>query len=149
MSALYRAPIFFLTSSRAGWRAAVSAMFVETAFRAITSGFYGAVTQALRRLQPAWLAIAIILVIAPAAVQLLEYAVHLVRGTPNVRTGVLISSALTGIASLFNWYAMRQGTMLTGEEAQPFATDLKRLPRIVFDFLAAIPMALFRRIRGE
>ena len=145
MSALYRAPIFFFTSLRAGWQLALSAMFAETAFRAITSGFYGAVTQALRRLEPAWLAIVIVLVLAPAAVQLMEYAVHVVSGTPNLKTGILVSSALTGIASLFNWYAMRHGTMLTGREAQPFWSDLKRLPGILVGFLVAIPKALLGR----
>jgi len=41
-------------------------MFAETAFRVVTSGFYGAFTQAFRRLEPPWLAFTIILVPAPA-----------------------------------------------------------------------------------
>ena len=149
MSALYRAPIFFLTSLRGGWRLALSAMFAETVFRVVTSGFYGAATQALRKLEPAWLAVLIILLLAPAAVQLLEYAVHHLHGTPNVKTGVLVSSAMTGIASLFNWYAMRHGTMLTGKEGQSFLADLRSLPWILWRFLSAGPNALLRRIRGK
>jgi hypothetical protein len=115
MSALYRAPIFFLTSLRAGWRLAISAMFAETMLRVVTSGFYGAATQAIRKLEPAWLAILIVLLIAPAAVQVLELGVHLVSRTPNLKAGILVSTLMTAVASLFNWYAMRQGTMLTGE----------------------------------
>ena len=94
MSAVYRAPIFFLTSLRAGWRLALSAMFAETAFRVIVSGFYRAATQALRKLEPAWLAVAIILLLIPAAVQLLEYAVHRMHGTPNLAAGVILSGAI-------------------------------------------------------
>ncbi|HWF48805.1 MAG TPA: hypothetical protein VG168_17490, partial [Bryobacteraceae bacterium] len=65
MSAIYRAPIFFLTTLKAGWRPALSAMFLEGLFRAFTSGFYGAITQALRSMEPLWLAIFIISVILP------------------------------------------------------------------------------------
>lgn len=147
MSAVYRAPIFFLTSFKAGWRLALSAMFAETAFRVVTSGFYGAITQAIRRLQPAWLAITIILVLAPAAVQLLELGVHLVSHTPNLKTGVLISTTMTAVASLFNWYAMRKGAMLTGSEAKPFWSDLKKFPALIYGFIMAIPRAALGLVR--
>ena len=147
MSAVYRAPIFLVTSLRAGWAAALSAMFTETAFRVVTSGFYGAATQAIRKLEPAWLAVLIVLVLAPVAVQILDYGIHLLHGTPNARTGVLVSTAMTAIASLFNWYAMRQGAMLTGQESQSFLADLKKFPGILIRFLAAGPRALLRLFR--
>ena len=149
MSAVYRAPIFFATSFRAGWKAAAGAMMAETAFRVITSGFYGAFTQALRRMEPAWLAIALVLVIAPAFVQGLELLVHALRHTPNLMRGVLASSTLTAIASLFNWFAMRKGTLVTGQEGQSFVQDLKQLPVVIFQFLAALPLALWRRVRAH
>ncbi len=146
MSALYRAPIFFFTSLRAGWRLALSAMFAETAFRVVTSGFYGAVTQAIRKLEPPWLAVMVVLVLAPAAVQLLELGVHWASHTPNLKTGVWVSTVMTAVASLFNWYAMRQGAMLTGKEAKPFLSDLKRFPLLIYGFIAAVPKILFARI---
>lgn len=146
MSAVYRAPIFLVTSLRAGWRLAISAMFAETAFRVVTSGFYGAVTEAIRKLKPAWLAILIVLVLAPAAVQLLELGVHVVSHTPNLKTGVWVSTIMTAVASLFNWYAMRQGIMLTGSEAKPFLSDLKRFPLLVYGFITAIPKLLAERL---
>lgn len=145
MSALYRAPIFLLACSRAGWRLAMSAMFAETAFRVVTSGFYGALTQAIRRLEPPWLAILLVLVVAPAAVQVLELFVHLFSRTPNLKTGVIISTAATALASLFNWYSMRQGAMLTGRDARPFSADLKRFPTLIYGFVTAIPKAIAKR----
>ncbi len=147
MSAIYRAPIFLLTSLRAGWRLAISAMFAETVFRVLTSGFYGALTQALRRLEPPWVAFTIILVLAPAAVQLLEFLVHNFTHTPNLRTGVIISTTMTALASLFNLYSMRRQAMLTGLEARPFSEDLKRFPALIYGFVTAIPIAIAKRVR--
>jgi len=146
LSAFYRAPVFFLTSLRGGWRLALTAMLTETAFRVVTSGFYGAVTEALRQLEPAWLAILIVLILAPAVVQLLEFAVHVFSGTPNLNTGVFVSTTMTAVASLFNWYSMRQGAMLTGRNATSFWSDLKRFTVLIFSFVMAIPNAVGERL---
>ncbi len=147
MSALYRAPIFFISSLKHGWRAALSAAFVEVLFRTITSGVNGAITQALRKMQPTWLAIFIVLVAFPAAVQVLEFMVHSLRGTPNLKGGVILSAIVTGIASLFNWYAMRHGTLLTGKEGRSFWADLKVMPIVIGKFIAAAPIFLWRLSR--
>jgi hypothetical protein len=146
LSAVYRAPVFFFTSLRAGWRLALTAMLTETAFRVVTSGFYGAVTEALRKLEPAWLAILIVLLLAPAVVQVLEFGVHLFSGTPNLHTGVFVSTAMTAVASLFNWFSMRQGALLTGRNAPSFWSDLKRFPFLIFAFVMAIPNAVAERL---
>ena len=119
-------------------------MLLETAFRAITSGFYGALIQAIRKLKPAWLAVLIIVVIAPAAVQGLEYLVHWLRGTPHLTTGLWVSGIVTAIACLFNWYAMLNGTLLTGKEGQSLWTDVQRLPGLIGGFLTTGPLAVWR-----
>lgn len=144
LSALYRAPIFFFTSLRGGLTGALSAMLIESLFRTVTSGFYGAATQALRRFQPEWLAFTLILVVLPGLVQLLEAAMHWLRGTHNLKAGLWVSLTVTAISSLFNFYAMRRGTLLTGGEGQSFGRDLKRIPLLIGGFLAAGPVALWR-----
>lgn len=144
LSALYRAPIFLLSGLRGGWRGALSAMLVESAFRAVTSGFYGAATQALRRFQPEWLALVLILVVLPGVVQVLEALLHWLRGTPNLTAGLGISLLVTAISCLFNFYAMRRGALLTGGEGQSFGRDLARIPRLIGGFIAAGPVALWR-----
>jgi hypothetical protein len=144
MSAAYRAPIFFITSLKSGWRLAFGALLAETAFRAFTSGFWGAFTQAVRLMEPAWLGVLLVVVVAPVVVQTLNLLVHMASGTPNLRQGFLISCLVTGLASLFNWYAMRHGTFVTGREGGSLWSDLKHLPRIIFGFLAAGPLALWR-----
>ena len=148
MSAVYRAPIFFVTSLKAGWQAAVSAMFAETVFRVITSGFYGAFTQGIRKLEPAWLSVAIVLILAPLAVQVMEFAVHRVSGTANLKTGIVVSTAMTAIASLFNWYAMRRGAMLTGKESRSFGEDLRQFPTLIVNFVMEMPKALLQKTKS-
>jgi hypothetical protein len=147
LSALYRAPVFFFTSLRAGWRLAVSAMFAETIFRAVTSGFYGALTQTLRNLQPAWLAVGLIAVVTPLVLQAMEYGFHFALGTPNLQHGAIVSLIITAVGALFNLFAMRHGTFLTGSEGHSLGSDLKRLPLIIFEFIAAGPLAIYRVFR--
>ena len=53
-SSLIRGIIFLLANLRAGWRAAVGAMLAEWIYRALTSGFYGAITQVLGEAEPEW-----------------------------------------------------------------------------------------------
>ncbi len=144
MSAAYRAPIFFFTSLKSGWRMAFGALLAETAFRAFTSGFWGAFTQAVRLMEPAWLGVLLVVVVAPVVVQSLNLLVHLASGTPNLKQGFVVSCAVTGLASLFNWYAMRQGAFVTGREGGSLWQDVKRLPVVIFGFVAAGPLALRR-----
>ncbi len=147
MSAAYRAPIFFITSLKSGWRLAFGALLAETAFRAFTSGFWGAFTQAVRLMEPAWLGVLLVVFVAPVVVQTLNLLFHMASGTPNLRQGFFISCLVTGLASLFNWYAMRHGTFVTGREGGSLWSDIKHLPRIIFGFIAAGPIALWRWFR--
>ena len=67
LSSLFRAGIFFTANLAAGWRAAVAAMFAELLYRGVSAGFFGALTQAFRQAQPAWLATATAMVLLPLA----------------------------------------------------------------------------------
>jgi hypothetical protein len=126
MSAVYRAPVFF-RQPQGGLAGCTIGDDRRDHFSRHRLRFYGAFTQAIRRMEPAWLLAAIVLVLAPVVVQVLEFAVHRFSRTANLRTGILISSTMTAVASLFNWYAMRQGAMLTGQDPRPFGEDLRRL----------------------
>ena len=53
-SSLTRGLVFLFANLTAGWRAAVGAMTAEWVFRALTSGFYGALTQTLGEVEPPW-----------------------------------------------------------------------------------------------
>jgi hypothetical protein len=53
-SATLRATLFLCANLTAGWKAATAAMLAEFIYRACFSGFYGAITQALSKAEPAW-----------------------------------------------------------------------------------------------
>ena len=61
------------------------------------------------------------------------------RGTPHLRIAEIVSLFVSAISALFNWYAMRRGTLLVGGEGGSFGGDLRRLPRLLFGFLASLP----------
>jgi hypothetical protein len=121
-------------------------MSVEFLYRGVSAGFFGALTQAFRQAQPAWLATATALVLIPLASHSLETAIHLARGTPRLVTSIISSVVFTFITTLFNLYAMRRGVLIVGSEARPLAADFRALPRIIQVFLIFAPLALWRRL---
>src|SRR5258706_5976985 len=80
-SSIIRALIFLFANLAAGWRAATGAMLAEFAYRAVSAGFYGAITQAFRRAEPAWAAGIAVIVIVPLVSHSIELTIHLMRGT--------------------------------------------------------------------
>lgn len=137
MSALYRGLLFLAFAFRSGWRAASAALVLEMAYRAFTAGVFGAVTQRLSGVRPAWLGAAACLLILPSVIQAAEYLLHTWAGTPHAAAASAVSTLLTAVSSLFNWYAMRQGAFLAGEGATSLAEDLRRWPSLVYGFLTA------------
>jgi len=149
LSVVLRGPIFFIAALQKGWQAAAAALFAESIFCALSAGFYGAVVQILKDAEPAWLTGTFLTVTLPVTFQALEYALHRYRGTPHLRVAAIVSFVMSGIATLFNWYAMRHGTMLVGREARGFSGDLRRLPRLILGFILALPRSIVGRLRSH
>lgn len=145
LSLCLRGPVFLAASLRVSVRAGVSALVTESIFCAVVAGLYGAVVQSLRSAQPQWLTLLFLTVVLPAIAQALEYLLHWFRGTPHLRFAELVSIFISGVSAAFTWYAMRRSTLLVGSQGNPFTTDLRRLPRLVYNFLAALPRAWFAR----
>lgn len=139
MSSALRASLFFCVNLTAGFRAAQAAFLTELFFRAITSGFYGALTEAFREVEPAWTGAMAIMLVLPIANHSLELAVHWMRGTARIGPSILASMIFTAFSSLFNWYAMRRGALLVGGGKDSLWRDLARMPSLVWDFLRAAP----------
>jgi len=139
LSLLVRGPIFLAVTIRRGVLASLSALLTECLICAATAGFYGALMQNLRDANPVWLTAVFLIVAVPAIFQGLELALHTFRGTPHLRVAELASLGVSAVSSLFNWYAMRRGVLLVGAEGGSFGSDLGRLPRLLFDFLATVP----------
>lgn len=142
-SSLMRGGIFFTATSSAGLNAALGAMYTEFAYRSITAGFYGAVTQNFRKAEPRWEANLAAGAGVPVISHAIELAIHTLRGTPNLRANILASICFTIISTLFNLHAMREGVPVVGESAGSIGSDLRSLPRTIFTFFTS-GLRLFR-----
>jgi hypothetical protein len=145
-SSLIRAGIFFFCNLTAGLHAAEGAMLAELVYRGVTSGFYGALTQAFRQAVPVWKASAAVMVLLPLSSHSIEFAVHLARHTPHLRSSIISSVCFTCISTLFNLYAMRRGVLVTGPGGGSVGSDLRRIPGLIAGFVAAGPLALYRSL---
>jgi hypothetical protein len=147
-SSIVRGLIFFFANITAGWRAATGAMLAEYLYRALTSGFYGAITQHLSEAEPEWQAAMVAMVLLPLSSHSIEFAVHYLRHTAHLKVSIISSMIFTVFSTLFNFYAMRRGTMVVGENSASVMEDLKALPRVIGGFLAAGPLWAWRSMRS-
>lgn len=138
-SSSIRGTLFFVTNVTAGLAAAAGALTAEFLFRFATAGFYGAITQAFRRVEPARVGTAAALVVLPLLAHSLEWLVHWSRGTPNLALSISVSIVLTVFSTAFNLFAMREGALIVGEaDSQPLWSDLRRLPRLLWRFITRV-----------
>ena len=144
LSAVLRGGIFFVASLGAGLSAALGAMSIESTFYITVAGFYGAILQSFRRAQPVWLATLTTMVLIPAINHTMEFALHWASGTKKLKAGIIASVCLSMISAIFNLFAMRRGAFIVGAERQSLFADFRQMPRIIFDFLTAIPRALWQ-----
>ena len=148
LSSLFRAAIFFFANWKAGSHAAIAAMLAEFLYRSLTAGFYGTITQRLRRLDPAWKGALAASVLLPALGHSLEWLVHRLRGTPNLRASITASVVFTLVSSLFHLFAMRRGHFIVGEGSRPLLDDLRHVPILIRDFMLAGPRLFSARGRA-
>lgn len=135
LSSLTRASLFFGVNLTAGLDGAVAAAATELAFRLATSGFYGALTQAFRHVEPRWQGQLAALMVVPAAGHSLELLVHWLRGTPELAASLGASIALTGLSTAFNLFAMQRGVLIVGEGRQSLWRDLRSMPGLAAAFV--------------
>ena len=147
LSVILRGPIFLVAAIRQGWTGVLGALFTESAFCALSAGMYGAIVQSLMDGEPQWLTGFLLAVLIPGLFQGIEYLLHWLRGTPHLRIAELVSLIISGVSALFNWYAMRRGTLLVGEEGASFGSDLGRLPRLIFGFLVVLPRKIATSVK--
>jgi hypothetical protein len=137
LSTMLRASVFFATNLSAGLDAAIAAAATDLSFRFVLSGFYGALTQALRRVRPPANGTLAAVVLLPAMAHTLEWLVHWRRGTVMLAASVAASLALTAMSTTFTLFAMRRGVLIVGEGAGSLLADLRRMPRLMLTFLTA------------
>jgi hypothetical protein len=148
VSALLRASTFFATNLRAGDARAVRAALVEAVFAIFAAGTMGAISQRLRLARPAWMTALVVWLAMPMAMLLLQFGVHKLAGTPHMGTGLLVSFCFAAVASSFSWYAMRHGALLGGDAQTSLTHDARHLPRILLNYVLAVPRALIERLHS-
>jgi hypothetical protein len=132
LSSIVRAQLFFATNCTAGWRAALASAGAEFLFRFTLSGFYGGMTQSFGRAEPAWVGLLGALLAVPAISHSIEFLIHWLRGTPNLRASIIASVCLTAVSTGFHWFAMRKGALVAGS-GKSLGSDLARMPRLVLE----------------
>jgi len=136
-SSLCRGFLFFFANLHVGLNAASGAMLTEFAYRGVTAGFYGAVTQAFRSAEPRRRAALMVALGVPLASHAIEFTIHWLRGTADLRTSISASVVFTVLSTLFNLHAMRKGVLVVGDGGKPLDADFRSLPGAIASFVAS------------
>ncbi|MFN6963801.1 MAG: hypothetical protein ACK4S4_08550 [Pyrinomonadaceae bacterium] len=150
-----RAPIFFITYliGRESLKLAVGAALLQFVFRFFFAGLTGALIQEFRRVEPVWKAMVSILLVVPLLSHLLEYFVqwtfvHVTATNDHTDIAIVRSICVSLFSSLFALYIMRRNVLIVGErESRSLLSDIVRLPRLVFDFVAFVPDEIAGMVR--
>ncbi len=156
LSGLLRAPIFLITYlvAKEGLKLAIAAAVVQFTYRFAFAGITGAIIQSFRRVEPAWKALATILLAVPVVSHLFEFgfqtAFASITGTADHTDQAIVRSICVSIISaLFTLFIMRRNVMIVGEEgSKSLFRDVVSMPFLIFDFIAFIPneiASFFRR----
>ena len=138
-SSLCRSSLFLVVNLTAGLEAAFGAMQAEFFYRAATAGFYGALTQAFRQVEPRWQGALAATILVVSVSHTLELAIHWFRGTPNLWASIGASFCFTAVSTVFNLHAMRNGVLIAGRSGHALLTDLRLLPGVVLSFFFPPP----------
>ena len=144
LSSILRATLFFATNVTAGTDAALAAMITEFCFRFTTSGFYGAITQAFRRVEPAHAGAVAAMIVLPLIAHSLELLVHWWRGTAALAASITASVIFTVLSTTFNLFAMRHGALIVGRGRRSLLSDLAAMPRLVVLFITTAARSVAR-----
>jgi hypothetical protein len=146
LSAACRGSIFLVVNLGAGVLPASRALLVEFAFRSVSAGFFGTMTQALSTAQPRLAAAIAALVVLPVAAHSCEAVVHWLNGTPRLGASIAGSMAFTVVSTLFHLFAMRRGAFIVGEGRGPLLQDLARTPTLIGEFIVECAKVVRRRL---
>jgi hypothetical protein len=164
LGAILRASFYFTVyqASRESWLVTLTAVLVELSFRFITTGIAGAVVQSFRRATPVWAANLIVSVSLPAFSHTVEFITHYAQerylydifastedGGARQRA-FAISVLFSVLSALFNLFAMKHGVLLVGagKETRSLANDLKRMPRMLAEFTAYLPVFISKYVEN-
>jgi hypothetical protein len=153
MSGLLRAPIFFLSYKKEGIAVAIGATLAQFFSRMIFGGVNGSIIQSFSRVQPQWHAFLAVPLVLATFSHVIEFLVQSVfdnyNGTSSMGKAITVSVAISILSAIFNLYIMSRGSFLVKDERQQSLwKDLQSAPRLIFDFVAFVPLKICEMI-GE
>lgn len=131
LSSIVRAALFLAVNAHAGRQAALAAMTTELCFRLATSGFYGALTESFRRVEPKVAGTIAAMIVLPVTTHSLELLVHWWRHTAALEQSIAASVLFTAVSTAFNLFAMRRGVLVIGDGRRSLLADLTSMPRLL------------------
>jgi hypothetical protein len=151
LSGLFRAPIFFLSYKKEGIALAIGAMFAQFFSRMIFGGVNGSIIQSFSRVEPKWHAFLTVPLVLATFSHLIEFLVQSVfdnyNGTSSMGKAITVSVAISILSAIFNLYIMSRGSFLVKDERQQSLwKDLQSAPRLIFDFVAFVPLKICEMI---
>ncbi len=162
LGAVLRASFYFTVyqASQEPWLVTMTAVIVELTFRFITTGISGAVVQSFRKAQPVWAANLIVSIMLPAFSHTVEFFTHYAQeryffdifvspqNSVARQRAFALSVLFSVVSALFNLFAMKHGVLLVGagDETRSFKDDIKRMPRMVGEFTAFLPVLISKYI---
>ena len=138
LSPILRGAFVYAATAGAGPAAAASALTVEVMYRGLVSGFCGAIVEAFRSSEPYWAGQLTVVLIVPVVSDSLDFLVHWQHGTSEFGRSVAVSLALTIVSTAFNYFAMRRGALIVGQQRRTFFEDLATLPLLFAAFLITV-----------
>jgi hypothetical protein len=157
LSGLLRAPVFLITYliGKESIKLALGAAFVQFIFRFLFAGLSGVLIQAFRRVEPAWKALATILLVIPLISHIFEFLIqfgfaYFTATNDHTDEAIIRSVCVSLISALFSLFIMRRDVLIVGEAgSKSLFSDLARLPMLIFDFIAFIPVEIARMLRRK
>lgn len=157
LSGLLRAPIFLITYliGKESIKLALGAATLQFVFRFLFAGVGGAFIQAFRRVEPAWKALATILLVVPVISHVFEFLIqfgfaYFTATNDQTDEAIIRSICVSLISALFSLFIMRRDVLIVGEaESKSLFSDIARLPRLIFDFVVFIPLEIARMLRRK
>jgi hypothetical protein len=128
LSAIFRGVAFAAPMTSLVGGEALRSLWIEMCFRVALGGFWGSLLQEFRDARPGWLAGIWIAVILPAMAHSMEYLVLHAGHVTHIKTGMVVSVALSAGSMLINLALMRRGILITGENGESLRSDLRRIP---------------------
>jgi hypothetical protein len=155
LSGVLRAPIFLITYllGRESIKLALGAALVQFVFRFFFAGVSGALIQSFRRVEPAWKALLTILLLVPLISHVFEFLLQMsfayfTATGDHTDEAIVRSICVSVVSALFTLFIMRRNVMIVGEaESKSLFHDIKRLPLLIFHFIAFIPNEISSLLR--